>query len=65
MFMGDIKWFTKNEKELKTRIQTIRMYSQDIGMEFGIETCAMLIIKRGEKKAEEIELSNQERNRMP
>ena len=28
---------TKIEKELETLIQTVRIYSQDIGMEFGIE----------------------------
>ena len=37
MYMDDIKIFAKNEKELETLVQTIRIYSQDIGMEFGIE----------------------------
>ena len=40
--MDDIKVFAKNEKELETLIQTIRIYSQEIGMEFGIQKCAML-----------------------
>ena len=40
MYMDDIKIFAKNEKELETLVQTIRIYSQDIGMEFGIEKCA-------------------------
>ena len=35
--MDDIKLFAKNEKELKTVIHKIRIYSQDIGMEYGIE----------------------------
>ena len=30
-------FFAKNEKELETLIQTVRIYSQDIGMEFGIK----------------------------
>ena len=30
--------------------KTIRIYRQDIGMEFGIEKCAMLIKKKVEKK---------------
>ena len=34
MCMDDIK-LTKNEKELETLIQTVRIYSQDIGMKFG------------------------------
>ena len=37
MYMDDIKLFAKNEKELKTLIHAVRIYSQDIGMEFGIE----------------------------
>ena len=42
MFMDDIKLFAKNEKEQETLIHAVRIYSQDIGMEFGIEKCAML-----------------------
>ena len=34
-----VKNFAKNEKESKARKQTIRIYSQDKGMEFGIEIC--------------------------
>ena len=37
----------KNEKELETLIHTVRIYSRDIGMEFGIEKCAMLVMKSG------------------
>ena len=29
--------FAKDEKQLKTLIQTVKIYTQDIGMEFGIE----------------------------
>ena len=35
MYMDDIKLFAKNEKEVGTLIQTVRIYSQDIGIEFG------------------------------
>ena len=45
MYMDDIKLFAKNEKELETLIHTVRIYSRDIGMEFGIEKCAMLVMK--------------------
>ena len=40
-----IKLFAKNEKELETLIQTIRICSQVIGMEYGIEKCVMLKMK--------------------
>ena len=49
MYMDDIKLFAKNEKELETLIHVVRIYSQDIGMEFGIEKCAMLIMKSGKR----------------
>ena len=39
MYMEDIKLFVKNEKELETLIQTVRIYYQDVRMEFGIEKC--------------------------
>ena len=59
MYMGDIKLFVKNEKELETLIQTMRIYSQDIGMEFGIEKCAILIMKSEKRHLTEgIELPN-------
>ena len=44
--MEDIKLFAKNEKELETLIHAVRIYSQDIGTEFGIEKCAMKSGKR-------------------
>ena len=45
MYMDDIKLFAKNEKELEPLIHTVRIYSQDIGMEFGIEKCALLVMQ--------------------
>ena len=59
-----IKLFAKNEKELETLIQAVRIYSHDIGMEFGIERCTMLIIKSGKwQMMDGIELPNQEKIR--
>ena len=43
--MDDIRLFAKNEKELETLIHAVRIYGQDLGMEFGIEKCAMLVMK--------------------
>ena len=39
----------KNEKELETLIQTVRIYNQDMGMEFSIEKRAILKIKSGKR----------------
>ena len=65
MYMDDIKLFAKNEKELETLIHTIRIYSQDIGMEFGIEKCALLVMKSGKRHLTDgIELPNQDKIKM-
>ena len=37
MYMDNIKLFAKNKNELETLIQTVKIYSQDLGMEFGIK----------------------------
>ena len=42
-------YLQKNEKELETLIHIVRIYSQDIGMEFGIEKCALLVMKSGKQ----------------
>ena len=63
MYMDDIKLFAQKEKELETRIQAVIIYSQDIGMEFGIEKFAMLIMKsRNQQKTERIELPTKYQN---
>ena len=64
MYMDDIKLFAKNEKELETLIHAVRIYSQDIGMEFGLEKCAMLVMKSGKgNRTDGMELSNQDKIR--
>ena len=47
LFMNDLKLYSKSEKALDSLIQTIRIFSEDIGMQFGIDKCAMLVVKRG------------------
>ena len=43
----------------------VRIYSQAIGMEFGIEKCAMLVMKSGKKHlTNRMELPNQDKIRM-
>ena len=64
MYMDDIKLFAKNEKELETLIHAVRIYSQDIGMEFGREKCAMLVMKSGKQyMSDRMELPNQDKIR--
>ena len=55
-----IKLFAKSEKELVTRVQAVRIYTQDLGMEFGIEKSAILIMRsRIRQMTEGIKLPNQ------
>ena len=62
MYMDDIKLFAKKEKELDTLIQAVRIYIQEIGMEFGWEECTMQTMKsRKRHMTEGIELPNQEK----
>ena len=64
MKMNDIKLLAKNEKELETLIQVVRTYSQDIGMEFGIEKCAILVMKSGKRHLTDgMELPSQDKIR--
>ena len=42
-----LNYLQKNEKELETLKQAVRIYSQDIGMKFGIEKCAVPVMKIG------------------
>ena len=64
MYIDGVQLFAKNEKELKTLIHTVRIYSQDIGMEFGIEKCAMLVRKSGKRhRTDGIKLPNQDKIR--
>ena len=63
MYMDDIKLFTRNEKRTRD-LDTNNKNSQNIGIEYGIKKCAMLIMKSGKTETEEgIELPNQERIR--
>ena len=64
MNMDDIKLFAKNEKELETLIHAVRIYSQDIGMELGIEKYAMLVMKSGKRHMTDVmELPNHDKFR--
>ena len=47
LFMNDLKLYTQSEKGLDSLVQTVRAFSEDIGMEFGIEECAMLVMEKG------------------
>ena len=45
LFMDDLKLYSQSEKGLDSLAQTVHVFSKDIGMEFGIEKCAMLVVE--------------------
>ena len=47
LFMDDLKLYGKSESEIKGLLSTVEVFSQDIGMEFGIKKCDVIILNRG------------------
>ena len=37
----------KNERALDSLIQTVRIFNENIGTQFGADKCAMLVMKKG------------------
>ena len=48
LYMDDVKMYAKNRNELDSMMNTLRIFSGDIGMQFGLDKCAILLMKRGE-----------------
>ena len=44
--MDYLKLYSRSERVLGSLIQTVRIFSKDIGMQFGIDNCAMLVMKK-------------------
>ena len=51
LFMDDLKLYGKSENEIKGLVPTAEVFSQDIGMEFGIKKCGVIIMNRGKVKS--------------
>ena len=47
LFMDDLKLFAKNDDQIDSLVNTVRFFSDDIKMEFGLPKCGVLIMKRG------------------
>jgi hypothetical protein len=45
-YMDDLKLTAKSEEELQKQIQTVKAFSDDIHMEFGLEKCTKITFKR-------------------
>ena len=47
LFMDDLKLYASNEKSSESLIHTVHVFSNDIGMELGVEKCPVLTMKTG------------------
>ena len=45
--MDDLKLSGKNATEVDSLVQTVRIFNQDIRMEFGLQKYAVVTMKRG------------------
>jgi hypothetical protein len=45
--MDDLKLIAKSVEELRKQIQTVKTFSEDIHMDFGLEKCAKITFKKG------------------
>ena len=61
--MDDLKLHGKSENEIKGLVSTVEVFSQDIGMKFGIKKCGVIIMSRGKFSMDRIELPSGEKIR--
>jgi hypothetical protein len=46
LYMDDLKLIGKSEKELPKQIQAVRIFSDNIHMDFGLDKCAKTVFKK-------------------
>lgn len=49
LFMDDLKLYAQNEVGIKKLLGLVQTFSTDIGMEFGLDKCAALVMEKGVK----------------
>ena len=60
-FMDDLKVYGKDKTEIESLVSTVQSISQQIGIEFGIEKCGVVVLKWGELcKSEGIHVINEQ-----
>ena len=45
--MDDLKLYAKDDSELEGLLMTVKRFSDDIGMRFGLEKCAKATFRKG------------------
>ena len=46
-FIDEVKLFTKSKNRIDSLVQTVHIFREDIGAQFGINKCGILIMERG------------------
>ena len=46
-YINDLKLYSKHDRELVGELKIVKPFSDDIGMEFGLENCAKASFKKG------------------
>ena len=47
LYRDDLKLISKTEEELRKQMPSVKTFSDDINMEFGLDKCANLFLNRG------------------
>ena len=47
LFMDDLKLYGSGERQIDSLINTVRVFSYDIRMVFGMKKCGVVVMKRG------------------
>ena len=53
LYMDDLKLYAKSEIGLESLVTTVRIFSADVGMDFGVTKCAKLVVRRGKVSEDE------------
>ena len=49
LFMDDLKLYGRKEEELERLVEIVHIYSKDVGIEFGLDKCGMLVFRKSVK----------------
>lgn len=49
LYMDDLKIFAKNEDQLRQTMHIIKTFSDDVKMDFGLDKCGTVVVKRGKR----------------
>ena len=65
--MDHLKLFGKTKRDMESLINTVRLFSENVAMQFGVDKCAITVLKRGklDSSKSDIVFENQDTIRSP